>query len=320
MKKQVLIPQEVAKVGVDYLTERGYTIKMATNWDDEQSLMEDVQGCDAILLRTAKATRKVIEAEPGLKIIARHGAGYDNVDLLAAEENGVYVTNGPMSNANSVAECTIGLTLAVSKHLTELSDSMRRGDFFYKNHHKGVDVEGKTLGIVGLGRIGKMVAKKAAMGLDMKVIAYDPFVSQEDMPEYVVKVDQETLYATADFVTLHLLLNDETRHSIGMEQFKTMKKTAYLVNCSRGEIIKQAELTEALRSKVFAGAAIDVFDPEPPSMEDPLFKLNNAILTPHIASNTVECMERMALHAAMEIHKVLSGEKPNWPVNHPVFK
>ncbi|MGE4354176.1 MAG: hydroxyacid dehydrogenase [Oscillospiraceae bacterium] len=319
MNEQILIPQAVAEGGTVYLQEHGYRIKMGTGWD-EASLIHDVKGCSAILLRTAIITRRVIEAEPKLKIVARHGVGFDNVDLAAADENGVYVTNCPFSNSNSVAECTIGLLLAISKKLMELSDSLRNGNFFYKNNHKGVDLEGKTLGIIGYGKIGKIVAKKAALGFGMKILAYDPFVKPEDMPDYVIPADRDTVFQTADFVTLHLPLSNKTQKSVGSPEFKMMKKDAYLINCARGKIINEEELVTALEEREIAGAALDVFDPEPPEMDNPIFKLDNAVLTPHIASNTVECMERMARHAAMEIHKVLSGEDPSWPVNHPVKK
>lgn len=318
MNEQILIPQAVAQCGVDYLVEHGYRIKMGTG-RDEESVARDVKGCSAILLRTAPVTRKVIEAEPALKIVARHGAGYDNIDIAAAEEHGVWATNAPLSNSNSVAECTIGLMLAAAKKLMELSDSLKRGDFFYKNEHKGLDLEGKTLGIIGFGRIGRMVAKKAALGLDMKILAYDPNVRPDDMPEYVTPAGRDDVFSGADFLTLHCLLTDETRMSVGRREFELMKDSAYLINCARGPIVDTAALVEALNDGRIAGAALDVFEEEPPDMSDPIFKCKNVTVTPHIASNTVECMDRMALHAAMEIHRVLSGHKPEWPVNHPRF-
>lgn len=316
MKKTVLIPQAVAKEGVEYLEKCGYSIKYCSKWDEE-NLINDVKGCDAILLRTAVASRSVIESEPNLKIVARHGAGYNNVDLKAAEENGVYATNCPLATSGSVAETTIGLLLALSKRFFEVSKAFRNDDFYFKNTHKGVDVEGKTLGLIGFGGIARMVAKKAALGLDMKIIAFDPYANPETIPDYVTLVSRDEVFKNADFISLHTLLTDETYRSVGLKEFSLMKKSAYFINCSRGEVVNEKELIKALEDGLIAGAAIDVFDPEPPSMDNPLFEFENVILTPHSASNTEECMIRMAVQAAMEIHKVLSGEKPNWPVNNP---
>lgn len=319
MGKTVLIPQSVASEGVDYLSQRGYQIKHGKEWE-EKKLIEDVKGCDAILLRTALVTRAVIEAEPKLVIVARHGAGYNNVDIEAAAEHGVYVTNAPLSTAGSVAEYTVCMMLMLAKRVQELRTSLQNGDFYYKNNHKGVDVEGKTLGLLGFGGIARAVAKKAALGLEAKVIAYDPYIDHKSVPDYVTLAERDEVFAKADFVSLHTPLTGETRRSVGAREFSLMKKTACLINCSRGEVINEAELIDALRDKTFAAAAIDVFDTEPPEPGNPLLSMENVIATPHIASNTEECMQRMALHAAMEIHRVLSGEKPFWPVNRPVLR
>ncbi|MDF2522872.1 MAG: phosphoglycerate dehydrogenase, partial [Clostridiales bacterium] len=313
------IPQDVAKEGKDYLLEHGYEIKMGYGITIEQ-LIKDVEDCDAVLVRTAPFTKEVLSAGKKLKIIARHGVGYDNVDVKAAAELGIWATNAPMSNANAVAEHTIGLIIACAKNYTRCERAFRNGNFEIRNQLNGYDLEGKTLGIIGVGRIGSMVAKKAALGLGMKVIGYDPYMTPSKViPEVEMVKDWESVFENADFVTLHIPAVEETKGIVGKKEFEMMKSTAYFVNCARGEIIKEADLIEALKEKKIAGAALDVYEKEPPAQDNALFGLENVILTPHNASLTVESAARMALHAAMEIHEVLSGKEPNWPVNSPKF-
>jgi D-3-phosphoglycerate dehydrogenase len=182
--------------------------------------------------------------------------------------------------------------------------------------HSGMEVEHKTLGIIGLGRIGREVARKAYTGFDIKILAYDPLCPKDQVPQGVVL--KENIYdvlSDADFVSLHMPSTPETKKMFGPNQFARMKKTAYLINCARGDVLDEAALIEALKAEIIAGAAIDVYDPEPPDHDNPLLTMPNVIATPHIASNTQEANIKMAVHAAMEIHRVLSGEKPQWPVN-----
>jgi D-3-phosphoglycerate dehydrogenase len=314
---KVLIPMDIAAAGKDYLTQHGYEIKMGTGQTDKD-VIRDIVDCDAILVRTTIISKPIMEAGKKLKIIARHGVGYDNIDVEAAAELGIQVTNAPESNSRSVAEFTMGMIIAAAKKITLLRDSLYRGDFFLKNKNKGIDLEGKTLGVAGFGRIGSTVAKMAACGFDMKVLAYDPFLPKERFPEYAEYVSKlEDLLSRADIVTLHMPITAETTGIIGKSKIGLMKKTAILVNCARGEIVKEEDLAEALRDGVIAGAAVDVYAVEPPPAEHPLLALANVVATPHMASNTNESMDNMALHAAMEIHRVLSGEGPKWPVNKP---
>ena len=317
MAGTILIPQDIAVEGKNYLAERGYIIKMGSGVDEE-SMMRDTEGCDAILLRTAKVTRPVIEAGKKLKIIARHGAGYDNVDLEAANEHGVWVTNTPDATTNSVAEFTIGAIIAVAKRTFLMSRALREGNFFYKNTHKGMDLQGKTLAIIGFGRIGSSVAKRAHFGLDMNVIAYTPHAKPEHIPEYVRLVSWEEAFTSADVISLHMPATNDNRGCVGTREFEMMKPSAYLVNCARGGLVDEAELIRAVEDGEIAGAFLDVYETEPISPENPLLKLDNVIATPHMASNTEECMTLMAVQAASQIHKVLSGEEPDWPVNRPV--
>lgn len=319
MSKTVLIPQDIAIEGKNYLTERGYTLKMGSGVS-EQDIIRDVEGCEAILLRTAKITRPILEAGKNLKIVARHGAGYDNVDLEAASELGIWVTNAPDSTTNSVAEFTIGAIIAAAKRTFLMSRAIREGNFFYKNTHKGIDLQGKTLAILGLGRIGSSVAKKAYYGLDMKIIAYDPYAKPERVPEYVKLVGWEEAFSAADVVSLHMPATKDNRGCVGAKEFAMMKPSAFLVNCARGELVNEAELVQAVESGEIAGAFVDVYESEPVGADNPLLRLENVSATPHMASNTEECMILMAVQAASQIHKVLSGEKPDWPVNKPAMK
>ena len=318
--KRVFIPQDVAIEGKKYLTERGYEIKMG-NGTTEADLIRDVADCDAILLRTAKITRKVLEAGKNLKIVARHGAGYDNVDLQAASELGIYVTNTPDATTNSVAEFTLGAIIAVTKRTFLMNRALLDGNFSYRNSHKGIDLQGRTLAIIGFGRIGRCVARKAHFGLEMNIIAYTPHNTPENnthdnIPDYVKSVSWEEALSTADVVSLHMPANESNMGCFGAKEFAMMKNTAFFVNCARGELVKEHELAKAIESGEIAGAFVDVYSPEPPEADNPLLKLKNVSATPHIASNTEECMALMAVQAASQIHKVLSGEKPDWLVNN----
>ena len=316
MAYKVLIPQDVAEEGKEYLRKRGYEIKMGSGTTVE-ILCREVKDCHAVLARTERLTAEVLEAGNKLKVIARHGVGIDNVDVKRAEELGIYVTNTPESNAGTVAEYTLGLILTLAKNFGLYSREFRAGNFGIRNQVLGADLEGKVLGIIGLGRIGRQVARKAHNGLEMKVIGFDPFVSQDQVPEAELTTAAATVFEEADFITLHLPLNEETKGFVDKEKLSMMKPTAYLVNAARGKLVNESDLIDALKERRIAGAALDVFEEEPPEMDSPLFQLDNVVLAPHCASHTRECMVRMAVHAAMGIDEVLSGRDPVWPVNHP---
>ncbi|RYG63482.1 3-phosphoglycerate dehydrogenase, partial [bacterium] len=199
-------------------------------------------------------------------------------------------------------------------NILQHDQALRQGDFEIRNQLPGRDVAGKTIGLIGLGRIGKLVARKAALGLEMKVIALTSQTSGLD-PWIERVASREEFFRRSDFVSLHMPWTPETYRSVGNQELEWMKPTAFLINTARGEVIDEAALTQALQEKRIAGAALDVFEREPPSSNNPLFKLSNVIVTPHSAALTIEAMERMALHAAQGIHDVLSGRKPQWPVN-----
>lgn len=319
MAYRILLPQDIAQEGKVFLQERGYEIRLGNGFS-ESDLIRDVADCDAVLLRTAEMTRAVMEAGRNLKIIARHGAGYNNVDLKAADELGIPVTNTPDATTESVAEYTLGGILMAAKRMAEHRDALKQGDFYYKNSHKGMDLRGKTLGIVGIGRIGQAVARKAHFGFDMEIIAYAPRKTQEQMPNYVRLVPWRELFAKSDFVAVHVPLTEETRGLVGMEEFERMKPSACLINCSRGGVVLEEELLQALKWGCLAGVFTDVMEQEPPNPNHPFFAMEQVTVMPHMASNTEECMVRMALQAATQIDLVLSGKTSDWVVNHPAAK
>jgi D-3-phosphoglycerate dehydrogenase len=317
MAYNVLIPQDVAQPGKDYLRERGYEIKMGSGITAD-AIVADVADCDAILARTALFPANVFEAGKRLKVIARHGVGYDNIDVARATELGIWVTFAPESNANTVAEHAIGCILMLARNFIQLNRETRAGHWGIRDKLLGADLAGKVLGIVGLGKIGRRVAQKASRGLDMRVVAYDPFLTPEQMAEFATPAaSMEEVFAAADFLTLHIPGGVSNKGIIGQKLFAHMKKTAFFINASRGDVVAEADLIAALRTGTIAGAAIDVYETEPPSKDHPLMGMNNVLLTPHNASQTRECMIRMALHAAQGIDEVLTGKRPTWPVNEP---
>jgi D-3-phosphoglycerate dehydrogenase / 2-oxoglutarate reductase len=317
MAYKVLIPQDVAQPGKDYLRERGYKIKMGRGITVE-AITADVVDCDAILARTASYPAAIMEAGKKLKVISRHGVGCDNIDVAQATALGIWVTYAPESNANTVAEHTIGCILALARNFIRLDRETRAGNFPIRDKLLGIDLAGKVLGIIGLGKIGRRVAQKASRGLEMKVVGHDPYLKPEQMSEFGVSaVSMDEVFGTADFVTLHIPGGPSTRGIIARKQFALMKKTAYFINASRGDVVEEPDLVQALRDGEIAGAAIDVYRKEPPEKDHPLMSMDNVLLTPHNASQTRECMIRMALHAAQGVDEVLSGRRPTWPVNDP---
>jgi D-3-phosphoglycerate dehydrogenase len=317
MTYKVLIPQDVAQEGKDILRGRGYEIKMGSGITAD-AIARDVVDCDAILARTAPFPAKVLEAGQKLKVISRHGVGYDNIDVAKATELGIWVTFAPESNANTVAEHAIGCILALARNFIQLDRETRAGNWGIRDKLLGADLSGKALGIVGLGKIGRRVAKKASQGLEMKVIGYDPYLKPEQVAEFAATAKSlEDVFTASDFITMHIPGGASTRGIVNKKQFALMKKTAFFINASRGDVVVEADLLEALRSRAIAGAAIDVYEKEPPAKDNPLMHMDNVLLTPHNASQTRECMIRMALHAAQGIDEVLSGRRPTWPVNDP---
>jgi D-3-phosphoglycerate dehydrogenase / 2-oxoglutarate reductase len=311
---KVLVPQPIADEGIELLLGSGLEVVEPPAWD-AATLGEYIGNCQGVLLRTAPMTRKVLERARDLRVIARHGVGLDNVDLEYCAERGIVVTNTPEANATAVAEHTLGMIVAVAKNMLLGDEEIRKGRFDARDRLYGIELEGKTLGVVGLGRIGRRVASKAAYGLGMKIVRYDPYLPGRDVPEFVRAMELEDLLATSDVVTLHLPLTEETRNLLGKERISAMKDGAYLVNCARGGIVDEGALEQALRSGKLSGAALDVFADEPTGQDHPLWDFKNVIVTPHMAAFTEESVVRMAVHAAEGVISVARGGPPRWPVN-----
>ncbi len=284
----------------------------------EDELIESVRGADAILvtLNVERVSRRVIESASRLRVIARHGVGYDNVDVEAATERGVWVTITPVLH-ETVADMAFSHILCLARNICKASQYVKSRSWKIRDPFvfAGVDVWGKVIGIIGLGRIGAAIAKRAK-GFSMKILYYDivrkPSLEIELEAEYRSLMD---LLRESDFVVVSCPLTEHTRGMIGEDELKLMKPTAILINIARGPIVDHDALVRALREGWIAGAGLDVFWQEPLPLDDPLLDLDNVILTPHIASNTIECRRRMALTAVEEILRVLHGEKPRYPVN-----
>ena len=314
----ILIPEDVSEAGLQYLIDLGYHIKRGTGID-EKSLINDIRDCEGALIDCAPfISRRVLEAGKRLKVVAKNGVGVDNIDLKAAEALGIWVVNTPASLPRTVAEHTLAMILSLGKKLNQASKALRSGNFSIRNTLDHIDIAGKTLGIIGLGRIGQALAAKAHYGLEMVIMAYDPYVSLSKEMDYVSKTESmEELFSKADFISVHIPMTEENRYMIGEDQFKIMKRSAYFINMARGEVVCQQALIRALEEREIAGAGMDVYAQEPPSPDHPFFTMDNVVATPHNASLTRECKERMITEAGMGIHSVISGKIPQWPVVSP---
>ncbi len=317
MSYKILIPQDIAPAGKDFLREKGYEVKPGTGYDQE-TIIKEIVDCDGVIVRNFSFDRKIMEAAKKLKVIARHGVGYDNIDVEAATEFGIQVTFAPLSNALSVAEHVICFILSSAHRLVLCDRELKKGNFEIRHTLNARDVSGKTLGIIGFGRIGKLVAQKAKLGLDMRVIIYDPFVSVFDDPQYEYAKSLEEILGVSDYITLHIPLNEKTKDYIRLQELEIMKPSACIINAARGGIVNEKDLFHALSNDIISFACLDVFEEEPVKKDNPLLSLENTILTPHSATLTHESLERMGLHAAQGIDEVLQGKKPTWAVNHIV--
>ena len=288
-----------------------------------KELLKEVKQCDALLsLLTEKIDAEVLNANSKLKVVSNYAVGYDNIDVKAATAKGIIVCNTPGVLENAVAEHTFALMLALSKRIVEADRFTRAGK--YKRWEPmlllGTELEGKTIGIIGLGRIGAGVAERARKGMGVNVLYHDIKRNKQFEKEYQAKyVSLSELLKKSDFVSLHVPLLPSTKHLIGKEELRLMKKTAYLINTSRGPVVDEKALVEALEKKHIAGAGLDVYENEP-KLTPGLTKLKNAVLTPHTASATVEARTAMSELAAQNIIDVLQGRRAKFTINPEVYK
>ena len=310
----VLVREEIAEAGIRLLRERGFEVDV----DGTSDLAETIGRYDGIVVRSAtNLTADLIERGTRLKVIGRAGVGIDNVDVDAATRRGIVVANAPESTVVSAAEHTIGLLVALTRNIPQAHAALKQGRWERKQYG-GVELADKTLGVLGFGRIGQQVARRAA-GLGMRVIAYDPFVAPERFRELGVErvEDPDEVYAAADFITFHLPLTDETRRSIDAVAFAKMRDGVRIVNAARGELIDEDALLAAMRSGKVAGAALDVFSEEPYS--GPLLELDNVVVTPHLAASTEEAQDRAGVIIAEQVAAALEGALVTNAVNIPVI-
>ena len=316
MPFKVLISDSLSKEAVEILErEKEFKVDVNTKLTPDE-LKETIKDYDALLVRSAtKVTKDIIAAAAKLKIIGRAGVGLDNVDVEAASKKGIIVVNTPAGNTISTAEHTFSMILALSRNIPQADLSVKKGEWERKKF-MGVELYGKTLGIVGLGRIGTEVTKRA-LSFGMKVMAYDPFLSAEKAKELGIElVDINTIYKNADYITDHAPLTDETKHMISDKEFTLMKKNVRIINCARGGIIDEEALVKAIEAGKVAGAAFDVFEEEPPK-NSRLSKLDKVVLTPHLGASTEEAQVNVAIDVANTVRDALLGRGVRNAVNVP---
>ncbi|MFL5961060.1 MAG: phosphoglycerate dehydrogenase [Gaiellaceae bacterium] len=313
MTARVLVREEIAEAGVDLLRAR-----FDVDVDAKSALEEIIGGYDAIVVRSAtKLTAELIERAARLKVIGRAGVGVDNVDVEAATRRGIIVANAPESTVVSAAEHTIGLLVALARNIPQAHAALKQGRW-ERSAYGGIELAGKTLGVLGFGRIGQQVARRA-LGLGMRVVAYDPYVAVERFRDLGAEHGEtpEDVYAAADFVTLHLPLTAETRGSVGEAAFAAMRPGVRIVNAARGQLLDEEALLAALGSGHVAGAALDVFHDEPYS--GPLLELDNVVVTPHLAASTGEAQDRAGVIVAEQVAAALEGGLVTNAVNIPAI-
>jgi len=317
--KKILVAFTVHEAGLSILRQLGEVV-IRPDIKGEEEWIKALQGVDALIIGPQRLSSDAIRRADRLKVIGRHGVGFDNIDLAAATERGIVVTWTPGVLGETVADLTFGLIISVMRRIPQGIENVRSGRW-NRGLELGKDVHNKTIGIIGLGDIGSRVARRA-IGFGMQVLYSDsvrksPNIERELRATYV---SLEDLLQKADVVSIHVPLTVETRHMIGKRELSLMKRDAFLVNTSRGEVIDEVALCEALEKGTISGAALDVLADEPPSPENPLLRMKNVIITPHMASATQENRKRMAIVVAEDVARVLKGRKPLYPLNPEVVK
>ncbi len=310
MKRKILISGPViADEAMQLLEARNIEAIMIPPYT-ESNVIADLakkEQIDAILVRMGDINETVIRASDKLRVIAKHGVGVNNIDVLAATKHNIPVMITRAANARSVSEHTLTMIFALMKSLPRLDAGLREGKW-EKTTFKGIEVSEKILGIIGFGSIGRDLATLVEP-LNMRILIFDPLLAEDDIPAGVVRMDDlDMLLREADVVSLHCPLTELTRDMIGIDQFKMMKPSAFLINAARGELIDEAALVKALRDGVIAGAGLDSFAKEPPETDNPLWALPNVLVTPHVAAVTTEAFRRMGMQAAKNILSILDNE------------
>ncbi len=317
MAPRVLVSDKLSETAVQIFRDRGVEVDFQPDvGKDKEKLLELIRDYDGLAIRSAtKVTEKIIEAARNLKVVGRAGIGVDNVDIPAASRRGIIVMNTPFGNSITTAEHAIALIFAVARQLPQADASTQAGKW-EKSKFMGVEITGKVLGVIGCGNIGSVVAARG-IGLKMRVIAYDPFLSEERAEELgVEKVELDDLLARSDFITLHVPMTDKTRGIIDAKALAKTRKGVRIVNCARGGLVVEEDLAEAIRSGHVAGAGFDVFETEP-ATESPLFGLPNVVCTPHLGASTTEAQENVALQVAEQMSDYLLKGAVTNAINMP---
>ncbi len=316
MTYTILVSDELAEEGIEILREHAM-VDVNTGLSEDE-LVATIENYDALLVRSGtQVTERVIEAGKRLKFIGRAGAGVDNIDMNAATRRGIIVANAPEGNTLAATEHTMAMMLSLCRNIPQANASMQAGEW-KRSKFMGVELNEKTLGIIGLGRIGREVAKRAS-SFNMHIIGYDPFIPAEKAAEMGIEsMSLDQLYQRADIITIHTPLIKETRHMINEKTIALMKNGVRIINCARGGIIDEAALAAAVKSGKVAGAAIDVFEEEPPK-NCPLIGIANIVLTPHLGASTVEAQKNVAISIAKQCLEVLRGGDAKYVVNAPII-
>jgi len=314
---RVLITDSVSEKGVEILRNAGMEVNIKTGLSEDE-IASIIGNYDALVVRSqTKVTRKIIEQAHSMKIIGRAGVGVDNIDVDAATEKGIIVVNAPEGNTIAAAEHTMAMMLALARNIPQAHSALTQGIWDRKTYI-GVELRNKVLGVLGLGKIGSEVAKRAR-AMEMKVLAYDPFVSSERAQKLGLElVELERIFKESDFITVHLPLTEDTRHFIDREAIVKMKQGVRIINVARGGIIDEEALYEALKEGRVAGAAIDVWEKEPET-KSPLFELGNVVATPHLGASTKEAQVNVAIDVAREIVNYYRGNAVKNAVNAPTL-
>lgn len=312
---KILLPQELMPEGRALLQSHGHTLVSGSGFETED-IIRDIADCDAIIVRISKITREVFEAAPKLKALARHGAGFETVDLKAAEEFGVQCVYAPLANSTSVAETALLLMLYCSRNVSAVRRLWVEDYYQAKLKVRKNTLDGKTLGLIGCGNIGSRLARRA-LAMEMTVLAYDPYLPAKAFPAGVRVVrDLDEIFAESDYVSLHAPATEKTRGMVNAARLAQMKPTAFLINTARGALVDEQALYEACRDGVIAGAGLDAIAQEPVDPASPLLTLENVMILPHIGGNTVEAAHRASYMAAQGIEELYEGRTPTWPIRN----
>jgi len=316
--RKILVSDEVSDSGLQPLRDAGFLVQKKTGLSLDQ-LRQELADSEGLIVRSeTRVTSELLAAAPGLRVIGRAGVGVDNIDVPAATARGIVVMNAPDGNTITTAEHTIALLVALARRVPQADASLKSGKWERKSF-VGTELQGKTLGIIGLGRIGRAVATRAR-AFGMKIVAHDPFISPEHARNLEIESGSiDEVLSGADFLTVHTPLTNETRGIVGREAFAKMKKGARIINCARGGLVDEQALYEAIRAGTIAGAALDVFEQEPPPPDHPLLQRDEVIVTPHLGASTTEAQEGVAFTVAEQMRDYLLTGALRGAVNVPAL-